>query len=88
MEARKTVLGPDHSDTLLSMASLASIWNSQGRYHDAFELMEQCAQGRIRVLGPEHPDTKWALLKILDWRIREPQTYIILVYISSSVSLR
>ncbi|KAI1182340.1 hypothetical protein F5B17DRAFT_420840, partial [Nemania serpens] len=64
IETRKTVLGPEHPNMLTSMANLAFIWNSQGRDHDAFELIEQCSNARILVLGPGHPDTQSLLLTI------------------------
>ncbi|KAI3326626.1 hypothetical protein HD806DRAFT_532260 [Xylariaceae sp. AK1471] len=72
-DTRRVLLGPEHPDTLNSMANLAFIWNSQGRDHDAFKLIEQCFHARIRVLGPEHPDAQSLLLTIQNWHIGESQ---------------
>ena len=57
METRRRVLGPEHPDTLTSMANLASTYSSQGRWTEAEELDVQVMEIRRRVLGPEHPDT-------------------------------
>ncbi|KAF2201375.1 hypothetical protein GQ43DRAFT_360176, partial [Delitschia confertaspora ATCC 74209] len=38
METRKRVPGEDHSDTLASMANLASTYRNQGRWKEAEEL--------------------------------------------------
>ena len=51
METSKTVLGPDHPDTLSSMANLASTYRNQGRLTEAEKLTSKT------VLGPEHPET-------------------------------
>ncbi|KAI1181359.1 hypothetical protein F5B17DRAFT_425690, partial [Nemania serpens] len=74
METSKTVLGPEHPSTLTSMANLAFTWNSQGRDHDAFELIEQCSNARIRVLGLGHSDTQSLLSTIQNWHFKKPQT--------------
>jgi hypothetical protein len=50
-------LGQEHSDTLSSVANLASTYRSQGRWAEAEELEVQVMEARNRVLGPEHPDT-------------------------------
>ncbi|KAI1315580.1 hypothetical protein F5Y16DRAFT_393330 [Xylariaceae sp. FL0255] len=68
METRKTVLGPDHPDTLNSMNNLALTWKSQGRTADAIRLMEDCSHLCIRVLGPDHPHTLSSLSAFNDWR--------------------
>ena len=57
METRRRVLGPEHPDTLTSMANLASTYWNQGRWMEAEELEVQVMETRRRVLGPEHPDT-------------------------------
>ncbi|KAF1967093.1 kinesin light chain [Bimuria novae-zelandiae CBS 107.79] len=57
METRKRVLGEEHSDTLTSMANLASTFWNQGRWKKAEELGVQVMETRKRVLGEEHPDT-------------------------------
>ena len=44
METRRTVLGPNHPDTLTSMANLASTYMNQGRWKEAEEL-------QVKVMG-------------------------------------
>jgi hypothetical protein len=57
METRRRVLGPEHPDTLTSMANLASTYRNQGRWTEAEELDVQVMETTRRVLGPEHPGT-------------------------------
>jgi Tetratricopeptide repeat len=57
MEARKTVLGPEHPDTLTSMNNLAATYGNQGRWPEAEKLNVQVMEARKTVLGPEHSDT-------------------------------
>jgi malate/lactate dehydrogenase len=57
METRKIVLGAEHPDTLMSMASLASTYWNQGRWNEAEKLDMQVMEARKIVLGAEHPDT-------------------------------
>src|SRR3954464_11961823 len=57
MEVHGRVLGPEHPDTLISMANLASTYRNQGRWKEAEELGMQVMEVHSRVLGPEHPDT-------------------------------
>ncbi|KAF9884697.1 hypothetical protein FE257_001326 [Aspergillus nanangensis] len=57
LETRKQVLGPDHPDTLTSMANLASTYQNQGRWKEAEKLGTQVIQKRKMVLGREHPST-------------------------------
>ncbi|KAI8624325.1 P-loop containing nucleoside triphosphate hydrolase protein [Xylariaceae sp. FL1651] len=56
-DMRKTVLGPEHPDTLTSMANLASTYSNQGRWKEAESLEVQVMETWKMVLGPEHPDT-------------------------------
>jgi Tetratricopeptide repeat len=55
IEARKTVVGQEHPNTLTSMASLAPTYRNQGRFREAEELEVQVVRTRKRVLGQEHP---------------------------------
>ena len=50
-------LGKKHSDTLASMANLASTFWNQGRWKEAEELEVQVMETRKRVLGQDHPST-------------------------------
>jgi citrate lyase synthetase len=55
METRKRVLGSEHSDTLTSMANLASTFWNQGRRKEAEKLNVQVTETRKRMLESEHP---------------------------------
>ncbi|BCR87174.1 uncharacterized protein ACHE_31161A [Aspergillus chevalieri] len=57
METRKQVLGPEHPDTLTSMASLTATYWNQGQWKEAKELGIQMMETQKQVLGPEHPDS-------------------------------
>jgi hypothetical protein len=48
------MVGPEHPDTLTSMASLALTFWNQGRWKEAEELDVQVMETRKRVLGQEH----------------------------------
>jgi serine/threonine protein kinase/tetratricopeptide (TPR) repeat protein len=50
-------LGPDHSNTLLTMHNLANTYSALGRYADALKLYEETLALKRAKLGPEHPDT-------------------------------
>ena len=47
----------EHSDTLTSMANLASTYSNQGRWKEAEELEVGVLETTKRVLGEEHPST-------------------------------
>ncbi|KAI8633501.1 P-loop containing nucleoside triphosphate hydrolase protein [Xylariaceae sp. FL1651] len=57
LEISKTVLGPEHPSTLLSMSNLASTYWNQGRWNEAESLEAQVLEISKTVLGPEHPST-------------------------------
>lgn len=57
LEARKQLLGPDHPDTLTSMANLAKTLQFQGRLNEASALLCPAVESSKRVLGLEHPHT-------------------------------
>lgn len=57
LAAQERVLGPEHPQTLRSMASL-SIWiYALGQHEAAANLTRRVLAVRQRVLGPRHPDT-------------------------------
>ncbi|KAJ3294213.1 Kinesin light chain 3 [Borealophlyctis nickersoniae] len=58
LERRRRVLGEDHRDTLLSINSLAFLYDKQGKYEEAEALCVDCLERRRRVLGEDHPDTQ------------------------------
>ncbi|KAL3441517.1 hypothetical protein BJX65DRAFT_288377 [Aspergillus insuetus] len=61
-------LGPEHPDTLTSMASLAHILYSQENIHKALMLMEDCVKLRGKLLGHSHPHTRNSARSLKDWK--------------------
>jgi Tetratricopeptide repeat len=59
IKTRKTILGPEHPDTLANMASLAYTYRNQGRWTEAEKLFVQVMETSKTVLGPEHPTVEW-----------------------------
>jgi hypothetical protein len=57
VEARRTLLGDDHRDTLVSMSNLARTYVNQGRWKDAERMLVDSMDVMTRALGDEHPDT-------------------------------
>ncbi|KAJ5123879.1 uncharacterized protein N7515_007704 [Penicillium bovifimosum] len=57
METRKTKLGQDHPDTLISMGHIASTFWNQGRWEEAEQLEVQVMETRKTKLGEDHPST-------------------------------
>jgi hypothetical protein len=57
METSQRVLGEEHSDTLISMANLATTYSNQGRWTEAEKIEVQVLETSRRVLGEKHPDT-------------------------------
>ena len=70
MEARKTVLGKEHPDTLIVMNNLAITFKRQGRDEEAFVLMEDCTRIKNRVLGPDHPSTISSQNTLNKWHMK------------------
>ncbi|BCR98589.1 uncharacterized protein AKAW2_40272A [Aspergillus luchuensis] len=64
LDLRKRVLGPEHPDTLTSMANLASVYWDQERWKEAEVLEAQVLELHKQVLGPEHPDTLTSLANL------------------------
>ena len=56
-QPQQRVLGPEHPDTLTSMANLSTRLAELGQHEEAADMARQALAGRQRVLGPEHPDT-------------------------------
>jgi len=57
LEIRRRVLGPEHPDTLESLADLAITCLRQRKYALAESYATQTLAARRHVLGPEHPYT-------------------------------
>jgi Tetratricopeptide repeat len=53
----RTLLGPEHPDTLNSMSNLAWIYRNQRREKKSEELYLQIMETRKKMLGLYHPDT-------------------------------
>lgn len=66
-ETSKASFGLGDTMTLSSMHNLAVMWSEQGRHTDALRMMRECAEGRLRLLGPRHHDTLTALKMVEDW---------------------
>jgi hypothetical protein len=54
---RKGKLGPDHPDTLTTLAGLALAFEAAGKTTEAVALLEQVRDARVNKDGPDHPDT-------------------------------
>ena len=69
METHKTKLGADHSDTLTSMANLASTYRNQGRFVEAENLQAKELKMCAKRLGQKHPDTLISMMNLaLIWK--------------------
>jgi len=64
------VLGAEHSDTLTSMANLASTQWNQGRWTETEELEVQVMEASSRVLGAEHPFMLISMVNLTIIRLR------------------
>ena len=70
METRKTVLGPEHPDTLTSMWNLSYTIKDLGRHSEALSMLEACVQLQNQRLGPSHPYTVSAAAALEAWRAK------------------
>jgi hypothetical protein len=61
-------LGEEHQDTSTVMHNLAITYKAQGRTKEAIELEQKAFEGRTRVLGEDHPDTKGCAKNLAAWR--------------------
>ena len=57
LEARETVLGCEHPDTLTSVSNLGRVLSRQGKYEEAEAMNRRALEARERVLGRDHLDT-------------------------------
>ena len=57
LQARETILGLEHPDTLNSINSLGLVLMSQGKYEEAEAMHRRDLEGSEKTLGPEHPYT-------------------------------
>jgi tetratricopeptide (TPR) repeat protein len=66
LTVRRTRLGADNPDTLLSMYDLAHSYAALGRHADALKLRERTLTLRRARLGPDHPDTLRSMQDVAD----------------------
>ena len=57
LDAERRVLGPEHSDTLLTMNNLAGVLGDEGRNAEAEKMFRELVEIQTRVLGADHPQT-------------------------------
>ena len=57
LKIKMKVFGPEHSETLWSMADLGMNLRLSGRLAEAEKLDRETLELRQKVLGPEHPET-------------------------------
>jgi tetratricopeptide (TPR) repeat protein len=50
-------LGPDHPDTLMTIAKLARAYSDAAKFPEAIALFERVCDAQIKRLGPDHPVT-------------------------------
>ena len=56
------MLGEDHPNTAISLNNLANLYRDQGRHAEAAPLLKEAVEIMERVLGAEHPNTKFLRL--------------------------
>jgi serine/threonine protein kinase len=56
LESRRRIYGPEHPETLRSMAALAAVYTRRQQYPAAQKLFEDATRIQVRVLGPTHPE--------------------------------
>ena len=67
VEGMKVVNGEENPDTLFYMHILALILDSDGESREAIALMRRCYQSQVRVLGPDHLDTRKSFEVLTAW---------------------
>ena len=65
--------GMNHTNTLIVMAALAVDIFKQSRFREAIDQMKACAEGREKLLGPQHPDTQTCHDLIKKWSALEAE---------------
>jgi serine/threonine protein kinase len=63
---RRAQLGPDHPETMKSMASLAQDYEAAGRQADALRLYRETLKLRQARSGPDDPETLWSMKGVAD----------------------
>jgi tetratricopeptide (TPR) repeat protein len=57
LEARKSLLGPTHPDTLATLGNLAALYYAQRNFARSIPLFEEALEARRKEQGDNHPDT-------------------------------
>jgi hypothetical protein len=65
-EARKRVLGPEHVDTLSSMANLLRMYGALGEYQTAESILTDVVEKQKLILGDQHPQTVQSIQRLSD----------------------
>ena len=68
MEASKTVLGPEHPNTLITMWNLSHTLKELHPRAEALSLLQACVRLLDNRLGPAHPDTVAATADLKEWQ--------------------
>jgi hypothetical protein len=68
LQARREILGVEHPTTLGTLGNLAVTHRRRGLKEKAYELMEECYQGNIKVRDSEHPITTRYKEGLEKWR--------------------
>ena len=67
LSLREQALGPDHPQTLETVAELASLLQGYGEVSEAKRLHLRALESRERVFGPDHPDTLESMYDFADF---------------------
>ncbi|GMV26513.1 MAG: hypothetical protein AMXMBFR58_25440 [Phycisphaerae bacterium] len=57
LDLRRSVLGEDHPDTLVSLGALGRVISTRGRHEEAVSILEDVRARQAAVLGSDHPAT-------------------------------
>jgi len=57
LQTEQRTLGPDHTDTLVTIMGLASVLKKEKRYAESEIFFERTLDGLRRAVGANHPDT-------------------------------
>lgn len=65
------MFGPDHPQTLANVHNLSLVLQARWENRSAEIMLRRAAEGRRKVLGPNHPDTltsEKCLAAVIDWQ--------------------
>ena len=71
MIERQRILGPNHTDTLLSQYNLATVLKHENRYPEAEKLVRETLAAQTRLLDPHDPDTLASRSVLADVLLKE-----------------